>query len=147
MTSLWGEAAMESEKVGAARPPSPEQKQNSLLRELVTCFSQPRNLVVALLAEMFSTTVGCTALLRHGVSNGCEADPKGFHVAKEAAIRHFAEAAHDAETDIELHGEAAKAAVKVASLVPEMAVPSLLRFSPEGLLLYQCTTRVLHSFL
>lgn len=57
-------------------------------------------------------------------------------MAKEGVVRQFAEAAFDAGTDVELSGNAAEAAVKVAFLVPEVASADPLWSSLNGLLLY-----------
>lgn len=57
--------ATKSRKAGAARRLCPEQRSNSLLRELVSGFSQPEDLVVDLFAREFSTAVARFTVPRH----------------------------------------------------------------------------------
>lgn len=82
----------------------------------------------------------------HRVFAECKADLKCFRVTKEAAVRRFAKAALDSETDVELNGKAAEAAVKVAFLVPEAATADSLWSPPDGLRLFQCTTESVFFF-
>lgn len=58
-------AATENEKARTARQLRPEQKSQSLLRELVSGFSQPKDLVVDLLAVAISTSMACFTVTCH----------------------------------------------------------------------------------
>lgn len=119
-------AATKSGKAGTARELRPEQKSNSLLRELVSRLSQPRNLVFDLLAGKFSTAAACCTVPCHRVLFGFQADPKYFFVARESVLRQFAKAALDAGTDDELSWELTEAAARVTFLLPEMAIADAL---------------------
>lgn len=61
-------------------------------------------------------------------------------MAKRAVMRLFAKADLDAGTDAESGGEAAQAAIKGATLVPEVATADSLWSPPDKLALYQCMT-------
>lgn len=106
---------------------------NALLRELASRVTQRGYLVVDLFAGILSTTVTCCTMLCHRMIAGCEADPECFLVAKETVLRQFSKAVFGAGTDAELNDEAAKAAARVTSLVPEVITAKPLWSSPDGL--------------
>lgn len=82
-----------------------EQKSSYLLRELLSHFSQLKNLDVS--AGTFPAAVPCFTTPRHGLSAGCEADLEYSFVAREAVVRLFTKAILDAGADFELSGKAA----------------------------------------
>lgn len=51
----------------------------------------------------------------------CEVDPQCFRMTKEAMVKQFAKAAHDASNDTKISGEVAGATARMASLVREGA--------------------------
>lgn len=85
------------------------------------CFSQKRILVADLIDETFSTTVACFKVFCHRVSSGWKADPRCSRIAKKAVVRRLEKAAFAAGMDVDLGARAAEAALRVASLLLEMA--------------------------
>lgn len=88
--------ATESVEAGAARGLRSEHKSKSLLPELMSGCSQPRDLVVDNFERTFSTAVACFMVPSHRVSAGCEADSGRSSLAKKNLRRHFAKTALDA---------------------------------------------------
>lgn len=68
-------------------------------------------------------------------------------MAKKALVGQFARAGLNVGTDAELREEAAEAAAKMASFVPEVTIADLLWSPPGDPLLYQCMIRGVFSFL
>lgn len=128
--------ATERKELVAARQLRSEQKYSSLLRVLMSRFSQPEDLVVDLLGGTFLTVVACFTMPRYGLFADCEANPECLHVVKEAVMTHSAKDAGDAGTEVELSGKATGAAVKAASLVRENAAADRLWSLPDELPLY-----------
>lgn len=58
--------------------------------------SQPRDLVVNLLAGNFSVAEACLTALVPWMLVGCESDPNCFHLAKDVSLKKFGNAALDA---------------------------------------------------
>lgn len=140
-------AATKSGKVGAVERLRPEQNSSSLLRGLVHRFSQSKDLVADLFAKAFLTAVACFTVPCHRVFVGCAANLKGFRKAREAVVRRSAKAALDDEVSPELSEEAAKAAVRVASLMPQAATADPRWSPPDELSLYQRMSTDVPSFL
>lgn len=130
-----------------ARRLRPEQKPTSLLRELVSRFSQPSDIVVDLFAGTFSTAVACFTVPEHRVFIGCEPDPACFALAKSAVLKQFAKAALNPSTNIVLSAEANQAAAVVDSSMPEMPSADPLWSPPDGLPLHQCLSPGVMHFL
>lgn len=138
---------MQSGEVRAARRVRSELKSNSLLREVVSRFSQQGDLVVALLTGKFSTAMAHFTVLSYPVSAKCELDPGCLPMTSEAVVGQSGKPALDAGTDAELSTRRSEAAVKAASLAPETATADRLWSVSDGLPLYHCTTRDVLTFL
>ena len=96
----------------------PEQKSAALLRELVSRFSQPKDLVVDLFGGTFSTAVACISLPEHRRFIGCEMDAVCFSRAFSYVYTRLAEVIHDGKTDI----DAGEESIKVSKLISEQSV-------------------------
>ena len=90
-----------------------EQKPLGLLRELISRFSKPRDLVVDLFGGTFSTAVACFTIPQHRRFAGCEPDESCFKVAEENTVFRFATAIFDKSSDITLSDDFATAAALV----------------------------------
>lgn len=109
-----------SGRAGASGRLGREKKSSPLLPELASGFSKSRDLVVDLFATAFSTAMACFTVLGQRASDGWKAVSECFRVAEEAVLRKFAIDALDAGTDVELCEETAEAAIRKASVVPEV---------------------------
>lgn len=127
-----------SGEAGAAGGIRPGQSSKSLLRELVSCFSHPGNLVVDLVAVTLSRGVACITGPPHLVLLCARRIRKAFVWRKETVLQQIAKAALDAGTDVALSWKAAPAAARLAFVVPKVAMADQLRSPPEGLVLYRC---------
>lgn len=74
-----------------------EQTSSSLLRELVSRFTQPEDLVDDLFAKTLSATLEFFTVADHRVLVGCKADPECFRVTEETVLGRLAKAARNAE--------------------------------------------------
>lgn len=80
----------------------PEQKSRALLKELISRYSQPRDIVVDLFAGTFSTALACMELPGHRRFLGCESDAVCYAHAKHNAVIHFIRCVLEENIDIEL---------------------------------------------
>lgn len=78
-----------------------EQKPLALLKELVSRFSQPGDIVVDLFSGTFSTAVACFQLEKHRRFVGCEQDTNCFEIARDFVTKRFAESIVDGINDID----------------------------------------------
>lgn len=67
-----------------------EQKPLALLKELISRFSQPGDIVMDIFAGTFSTAIACFQLQNPRMFVGCEDDLTCFRVAREHVLRKFA---------------------------------------------------------
>lgn len=115
-------AAKKREEAEAERPLRLEQKSNSVQREPVPQFSQPRDPVVRRFAVRFLMAVTRFTVPSHRVFFWCGADHKCFHLAKTTVLRQIAKVGLVAGTDVELSEKETEAVGRVAFLVPKVGL-------------------------
>ena len=69
----------------------PEQKPLPLLKELISRYSQPGDIVVDLFAGTFSTAIACFSLPQHRTFAGCEKDKRVMDTVKQHVQDRFAQ--------------------------------------------------------
>lgn len=81
----------------------------------------------------------------HRVFSYCDSDAECICVSKENVLRQLKNAALNAWTGVELSEKAAEATIKVDSLKAGRTTKAKVWSLPDGLTLYQCISRDLHS--
>lgn len=133
----------DAEKVVSLRN---EQKPVSLLKELISRFSQPGDLVVDLFGGTFSTAVACFSLRQHRRFLGCELDKRCFDHAFNHVCVQFAQAVCDEGGNLEVPDEV-KEAAKAVKAIKKKRRPDGNWEAPIGMPQYQAVQEQLVSFV
>ena len=78
----------------------PEQKSRKLLKELISRFTKPGDIVADLFAGTFSTAAACMTLPKHRVFIGCELKEDAYNLSRNKMIELFASVLQDPFSDI-----------------------------------------------
>jgi len=124
---------------GKSRLLRPEQKSVLLMKELVSRFSQPGDVVVDFFAGTFSTAVACFSLPQHRFFAGVEKDADCFQVARNHAEDRFAQnmCNPNFNTDISLPDDILEIACRLAASSTYEEVSDKNWKAPPGLPQYQ----------
>ena len=116
----------------------PEQKSLDLLKELISRFSQPGDLVVDMFAGTFATALACLQLPKHRCFVGCEPDDGCFQVAFEHTVKRVADVLNTrGATDIPLSEDGAALAKLISGQSPAPPTRDPRWNAPEGMPPYQ----------
>lgn len=127
----------EGGNVSGSSPLRSEQKPVALMKELISRFSQPGDIVVDLFAGTFSCAVACFELPQHRSFVGIEKDDHCCSHASDHVVKRFATAIATKSTDIVLDAEGLGAASALHGLCDTPMVRDPKWCAPPGLPPYQ----------